>query len=258
MFLPNSNNLSIAWAETFLELMRPGVKEIGPVIVTVAEFGADSMPVEIPAIRNALDQELTHLKGRTVHDVASTIFPISLWNPELPNHEQALYSRFAAIWPRLRKRSRLNARGVYFQRLIGFDGRDGATINQLEHIGQTFSKGIHRRSALQASIFDPRKDHTSTPMLGFPCLQQVAFAPTSKGLEVTGYYVSQYAFDRAYGNYLGLCWLGKFMAQIFHMKLSRVHCITSHLILDENKSTLLELAVKVGKERAASEDCAVV
>ena len=244
-FVASSNNISRAWAEVFLSLMRRGETELGPVVIGISEFDSDSFPVEDKDIRRSMDVALDRLKGRNVHDVATTIFPISLWNDQVPEHDKLLYDRFNRIWPRLKKRTRQNARGSYFQRLIAYEDSDGRPINQLDHIATTFARGNHRRSALQASIFDPRKDHTHTPQLGFPCLQQVAFASTKDGLEVTGYYVSQFAFDRAYGNYLGLCWLGRFMAALLGRKLSRVYCISSHLILDETKTSLRTLADEV-------------
>ena len=100
------------------------------------------------------------------------------------------------------------------------------------------------RSALQAAIFDPTKDHTNQRMRGFPCLQQVAFAPQgADGLMVTGLYATQYIFERAYGNYLGLCRLGRFMAQEMGKQLTQVTCVASPAKGgDKTKGYLRELA----------------
>ena len=46
--------------------------------------------------------------------------------------------------------------------VVGSDGNNG--VNQLEHIIQTWHKGNHRRTALQAGLFDPLKDHTDQPV----------------------------------------------------------------------------------------------
>ena len=81
---------------------------------------------------------------------------------------------------------------------------------------------------MQAAIIDPALDHTNSQQLGFPCLHQVAFTPDGDaGLAVTGFYATQYLFDRAYGNYLGLCRLGRFMAHEMGLKLARMTCIAS-------------------------------
>ena len=147
-----------------------------------------------------------------------------------------------------------NRNGVYFQRLISFgrdaSGRNGK--NQLEHIIETWQKCNRRRSALQAAVFDPLKDHTHQRRRGFPCLQQVAFAPIGNGnMSVTGFYATQYIFERAYGNYLGLCHLGQFMAQEMNLRLDRVTCIASIALRSRaNKGDLMELERHVREELA--------
>ena len=203
-------------------------------------------PPEIPAIRSALDDELrAEGKGQSCLKVANTIFPDSLWNRQRPRAE--LYQRYLGIVSRIRK-YRLNRHGVYFQRLIAFgaDIEEEHDVNQLEHIITTWRRGNHRRSALQASLADPRLDHTHQPRRGFPCLQQVAFARTGdSGLAVTGFYAKQHMFERAYGNYLGLCHLGRFMAHEMGLTLSQVVCIATPAARDRNKRDLAGLARQV-------------
>ncbi len=118
-----------------------------------------------------------------------------------------------------------NRYGLYFKRLIAYGEN---RLNQLEHILDIYAQGIHRHSALQASILDPAKDITAQRQRGFPCLQQVAFQVVpGAGLVVTGFYAIQHFFQRAYGNYVGLCRLGKFMAQAMDMDLVRMNCVAS-------------------------------
>ena len=76
---------------------------------------------------------------------------------------------------------------------------------------------------LQASTFDPGRDHVASAQLGFPCLQQVSFEPTVAGLVVNAFYATQQVFDKAYGNYLGLAQLGAFMAHEMDMRLARLN-----------------------------------
>ena len=63
-------------------------------------------------------------------------------------------------------------------------------MNQLQHVIDTYKLGNHRHSALQASIFDPSRDHTNSRRRGFPCLQQVAFGVSDGTLELTGFLCS--------------------------------------------------------------------
>ncbi len=168
------DNLSVAWAKAFLCVVEAG--EIAPLSVVIRGF-ADGQPMEVAPIRQFLDDALgADEKALSCNEVANTIFPNSLWNPRADRWQ--LYERYRRIMPRV-LRDRRNRYGVYFQRLIAFgqDANYESGVNQLEHIIQTWHGGNHRRSALQAAIFDPRKDHTNQRMRGFPCLQQVAFAP---------------------------------------------------------------------------------
>ncbi|MXY21876.1 MAG: thymidylate synthase [Dehalococcoidia bacterium] len=238
-------NLSIAWARALFCVVEEG--EISPLTVVIRGF-EDGKPAEVEPIRRLLDDALgAEDKALSCHEVANTIFPVSLWNPGTDRTQ--LYERYLRIMPRV-LRDRRNRYGVYFQRMIAFghnaDYEGG--VNQLEHIIQTWNGGNHRRSALQAAIFDPRKDHTNQRMRGFPCLQQVAFAPQGPdGLEVTGFYATQYIYERAYGNYLGLCRLGHFVAHEMGRDLTQVNCVSSPALGgNKTKSFLRGLAGDIG------------
>ena len=233
------DNLSVAWAKALFRVVEGG--EVSPLTVVIRGF-TDGQPMEVAQVRRLLDDALGADAKGVVKEVANTIFPSSLWNSQADR--QQLYERYLRIMPRVLKDSR-NKYGVYFQRLIayGHDAAYNGGVNQLEHIIQTWHGGNHRRSALQAAIFDPTKDHTNQRMRGFPCLQQVAFAPQgADGLTVTGLYATQYIFERAYGNYLRLCRLGQFMAQEMGRQLTQVSCVASPANRgDKTKGYLREL-----------------
>jgi hypothetical protein len=235
-------NLSVAWGRAFLEVVHAG--EITPLVVVIKDLD-NAEPPEVPAIRQTLDHVLeADGKGLSCHTVANTIFP-SLWNPKADRQE--LYQRYMRILPRVRKH-RGNRYGLYFERLISFGHDDSFQdgVNQLEHIIQTWNRGNHRRTALQAAVFDPHSDHTYQRQRGFPCLQQVAFARHGDdGLAVAGFYATQYMFERAYGNYLGLCRLGHFMAHQMGLRLAKVTCIATPAVRDRSKAMLNELAEQV-------------
>jgi len=202
-------------------------REISPLSVT---FDAAKDPESQGADLRAVMNELLQSTGRaTVETVANTIFPNSLWNPS--GDRQDLFRRYRKILPALRRHPQNRRRGLYFERLIGYPSGDGkaGTNNQLDHIIETFARGNHRRSALQAAIFYPPADLNHARQQGFPCLQQVAFAHCQSGraLTITAFYAMQYLFKRAYGNYLGLARLGEFMAHEMGLKLERVVCFSA-------------------------------
>jgi len=232
LFVAKNSNLSLAWAEAFFHLLDRGVTDFSPAVITIADFDEHSLPQQIPEVQATIDA-VNKQKSRTI---ASTIFPNSLWTLEGEDNAVRLYARYERIWKTI-ARCPANNKGVYFRRLTAYqpDGLPAASkpVNQLDHIIETFRRGNHRHSALQASIFDPTRDHTHNRRRGFPCLQQVAFDASDGNLEVTGFYALQHHVPKAYGNYLGLCWLGRFMAHQMGLRLSQVTCIASSLKLGD-------------------------
>jgi hypothetical protein len=245
-------NLSVAWSLAFLKLMEHGCGEITPLVVSITGF-ENGEAQEDESIRELLDAELKKRKKATCDTIANTIFPLSMWNPKAPN--SALYERYKKAWPRIRHCG-ANHRGVYFHRFIAFEKAE-RPINQLQHVIDTWRIGNHRHSALQASVFDPRRDHTNSRQLGFPCLHQVSFTPLGTngqdGLTVTGFYGTQHIFEKAYGNYLGLCRLGRFMAKGMGLTLTKVNCIASLAKLGDgyskNEFSILQEKIRVIREK---------
>jgi len=205
-----------------------------PLVVSITGF-RDNQPAEIPAIRSLLDNELNRRGMLAVHSIANTIFPYSLWDQTAPADVAArrLFERYHRLLPALRRRDQRNRHGTYFQRIISYaplHQTDDSAMNQLEYLLTTWRRGNHRRSALQLSVFDPTRDHTNQRQRGFPCLQQLALTPygtSRRRLSLTAFYATQYCFDKAYGNYLGLCRLGEFICHQLGFSLRRVTCIAA-------------------------------
>lgn len=232
-------NLSIAWLRAFAHQVRPGVSAISPLSVTVTSF-IQGVPQETREVRALIDAALSraHLSRKSLRSratvqtaltceaVSNTIFPSSLWHPGASRND--LYARYRKVFPRL-KRDKRNRRGLYFDRLVNY-GRGPCAGNQLENMILAWRKGVRRVSAFQATLCDPARDLTTLPQQGFPCLQQVSVHPSeSEGsLAITGYYGTQYLFERAYGNYLGLCRLGNFLAHEMGLALVRMTCVASY------------------------------
>src|SRR5260221_6411038 len=250
------SNLSRAWANTFLALMGTGGGQLHPSLVSIDNFG-DGDDLEDERIRQLLDDELRDRGDSLSAGGSGTTFPLSMWNPSLPNNAEAIFARYKKAWPGIQK-CPANRNGVYFRRLTAFDPKKSThkPVNQLKFVVSTYKKGNHRKSALQAAILDPRKDHTNSRQKGFPCLQQVAFTPLrGDGMSVTGFYATQYQFEKAYGNYLGLYWLGRFMAKQLNLELRQVICMVNVLKLCNAKKSELQafadrLRAHLGKRTA--------
>jgi hypothetical protein len=211
-------NLSWAWARILLHIQANTGKTISPLIVSIRGFDATGKPQEDPALRGDLDTLLAKVDEWDIETVAFTIFPERLWR--IANGDRkALFKLYKGVFPRLQARNRkLNGKGLYFERLTMF-GEGPCDGNQLEFIIQASTErdGV-RDSMLQAAVFDPRRDHTKSALLGFPCLQHVSFVPTGEGLVMNAFYATQQLFNKAYGNYLGLARLCAFMAKELGIK----------------------------------------
>lgn len=208
-----SKNLSAAWSRIYLTILDNPGKEVSPLIVSISGFNESGEVKEDISVRNALDALLTGESAVNVADAAYTIFPQRLWQMAGGDRKRFFHMYREWAFPAYQQSNRrLNGRGLYFERLIAF-GIGPEDGNQLEWILKQYErKSSVRRSMLQASIFDPARDHVSQAQLGFPCLQHVSFMPSKEGLVLNAFYATQQLLFRAYGNFLGLTQLGAFMA----------------------------------------------
>ena len=231
--LINETNLSHAWGRAFLSAMAKPGSNPSPILLSLTGF-VDSVPPENPQIRQAVDVLLEANDLSTCEIGAMLIFPLKAWDRHgRPGCEDFSRWYLAKMLPRLRARSTANRNGVYFERMIDYHGeRDGQpfVINQLSEISRIWRRDQAngrrpRQSALVVSCLDPGKDLRGQPQRGFPCLQQVSFNyDDAGGLAISAYYPTQHVFDRGYGNYLGLCRLGLFMAHELGLELVRFNC----------------------------------
>jgi hypothetical protein len=221
----DSNSISDVWSKAVvLATNRPG-HEVMDLNVTVTGLDRGG-PDENADMRSLLDDMLSTAGMASVETVANTIFPNSFWNPRKPKEE--LFTRYMKAFPKIRRHP-ANRRGTYFERMINYPTENAEKFNQLKQVFETYLAGNHRRSALQASVIVPWRDLNNARQQGFPCMQQVAFIPTTatKTLKIVGFYPHQYLFQRAYGNYLGLIRLGRFAAHEMHLTLSAMTCVST-------------------------------
>lgn len=259
-------NLSVAWARACSAACKAKGKELRPLVVCITGFDDNNDPYESMALRNELDRELrVSTKNKlSINTVANTIFPMSLW--EKHKDREKLFKDYRKILPKLRK-CRHNKNGIYFERMIAYprmnlDRQDEDSgkipINQLDQIithwknCRSNGRGPKKRN-VQMILVDPHKDLGQLPFSIFPCLHQVSFDYNyqTRTICVVGYYPSQYLLERAYGNYLGLARLGKFMAhELGGLRLDRVTCITAIAKREHQTSTKLQEAIQTELEKA--------
>lgn len=246
-------NVSLAWAEAFSLINIAPKHRLMPLILSFEGF-ANGDVIEDAAIRAALDAALSASEMQKVQTVANTIFPQALWRVA-KGDRQTLYASYLENLPEyVAMEPQKNGRGLYFGRLIAYDinPKDGERLqhipdgaipekgNQLEFLIQRCKKGV-RASAFQASLFDPARDHLSTPYLGFPCLQHVTFVPDFHDgtVGLNAFYATQQLFEKGYGNYLGLARLGLFFASQTGLRFTRVTCFAGVEKIDSDSKPKL-------------------
>jgi hypothetical protein len=254
----NDTNLSRAWARTFLRTLENPGTEISPLVLSLSGFNTDGTVNEDAGVRGALDALLTDMDYWDIETVAFTIFPQRYWT--LAGGDRAkLFAIYRDAFPRIQAMNpRNNRRGLYFERLMMY-GRGPCSGNQLEWILSQYEDHTSvRRSMLQATTFDPERDHIPDAQLGFPCLQHVTFVPSRAGLVVNAFYATQQLFDKAYGNYLGLAQLGAFMAHEMELPLARVNVNIGIAKLDRPGKTDSKLAGLISAARMCVEAATAV
>ncbi len=246
----DDSNLSHAWLRLLLGILEGTGTEVSPLVLSVTGFGEKGSVPEDATVRQALDQLLERKAKSKVDDVAFTIFPQRVWEMSGGDRNRlfALYRATFPRWQAMNKRA--NGRGLYFQRMVMY-GRGPCDGNQLEWILSQYGlrAGV-RRSMLQATTFDPARDHVANAQLGFPCLQHVSFVPTAAGLVVNACYATQQIFDKAYGNYLGLAQLGAFMAHEMGMPLVRLNVMVGVAKLERIAKRDPDLALLIAAAKA--------
>lgn len=231
----SDTNVSRAWAKVLVHAIDNPGTEISPLVISVTGFAGQDRVPEIPAVRDALDALLRSRDDFEVATVANTIFPQSVWRIS-DGDRHLFYEEYVEALPRYAAMEPMNKDGTYFSRLIAFDvdARTGDRLprlegipengNQLEYIIKLLEEGkVRRDSAFQASIFDPTRDHSNQLYPVFPCMQHLTFIRLDGGgLGLNAFYATQQIVRKAYGNLLGLCRLGHFVASQAGLTLERV------------------------------------
>jgi hypothetical protein len=262
------NDLATAWAKAYRVMRKCTKRELSPFAVTIHNPAGIVIPdsLQHPMVR-ALDACLaTSGKGyQSVELVAATIFPDRTWKLCGGDRHEFYREAMRNLRTYAKWEPKKNRCGMYFGRLFGFgiDHRTGKSLgyksgkamreaggNQVEHLIRQLKKSVKTgrsvaRMQLQAATFDPMRDMTTSGQPSFPCMQHIAFNTNikSRSLELTAFYATQQLYVKAYGNWLGLCRLGAFIAEESGLTLTRFTCFANVQKMDKSP--------KAGPERDA-------
>lgn len=224
-----ADDISTAWLDAAEFLMDQPDWHTSNLAVAISQ-----PTTERPAIRTELDDFLRQAGADIpgVTTVAGTIFQQSFYRPSANDPRQHLYN-LERDTRRVVRRHPANRRGTYFQRLVAWPQADGGEFNQLEatvvKLRTAAERGHRNGNKYELSVFHPLRD---TNPLGFPCLSHVSVTLRDGYLDLTALYRNQYFISRAYGNYVGLAQLLRFLAAESGFEVGELLCIASHGRLD--------------------------
>lgn len=213
-----------AWVNTTEAVLRsPGQKALH---LTVR---INRPAEEDPAIRSLVDSLLEARRLPSVDTVVNTVFPAAL--ARLSSGPEELAAQYREIYSRIRQADKANRRGTYFGRMVEHPA-DGRTVDQLNNIvarlrkhaakptsrpgaGPVYESGFvladeEYADPIEVPIYSPKTD--AMP-LGFPCMSHLSFQAVGRTVHAMAHFRSQYLIQRAYGNYLALGLLLRYVAE---------------------------------------------
>lgn len=234
-YLVSGTDISTAWLESAVFLAEePHWRTSNLIVVTT-----DAL-TERPAVRRQLDQFYSNVaKENTpeIETVAGTIFLESFYQPHAPDPQQHLYDLERKIRPIVRRHPQ-NRRGTYFERLVAWPDVNGEDYNQIKAVIRNLqaaqSAGQRNGNRFELALYHPVKDPYP---FGFPCLSHISLTLREGKLDMSALYRNQYFITRAYGNYLGLARLLRFLAVESGFDTGELVCIAANAQLDTDRAT---------------------
>lgn len=237
----HGDNLSEAWARTVVAVSRAHEKHKAFHVVT----RISDPTAEDERIREMADGILAERDMAPITTVANTLFPHALAR-RTPDPED-LGKRYMALLPTLQRLDRENRRGTYFERLVNYETSTGP-LNQLAELirrlkqelavpakSQTGPKSARYEVPLEelsANLPVSEAEHDTNP-IGFPCLTLLSFQLDDDRLHVLAHYRSHYLFQRAYGNYLAVCRLLRYVCDQTGLGVGQATVVAGYAKVDQ-------------------------
>jgi hypothetical protein len=223
---------------------------------------------EDAAVRQVADGLLAELKLPPIETVANTIFPSGL--AAISKNWEHLSRRYRKAYPTL-KRWRANRPGTYFGRLVAYP----AAGHEIDQVGELIRKlrvelgtAGPKAARYELSLVAPGEalpapssastgvasdadgnhaDALSQPLpiqcpgedvaaMAFPCLTYCSFQLDGSLLHAVAHYRSQYLVQRAYGNYLGLGRLLRYVSEQTELEMGELMVIGAYVQIDPGVS----------------------
>lgn len=234
--------LGRAWARTILTVGQAPKRKAFHTVTRIEDVTGEDA-----TIRRVADELLAERALASIDTVANTLFPAAM--AALEPDPVRLGQRYLRLLPQLKRLDPANAKGTYFQRLVGYDGPAGTSINQLADLvrrlkveaatrgpkSARYEIGIDTPTAAALAVHDPGRD---TSAMAFPCLSLLSFQlERGQILHAVAHYRSQYLLQRGYGNYLGLAGLIRYVAAAAELRPGRLTVVAGLAAADRMNKT---------------------
>jgi hypothetical protein len=215
------------------------------------------MPCPLPeddAIRAAADEFMDAAGHDPIVEVRNTIFPSAMAD-DLPEPAE-LVAEYMEDYDL--RRSLAGGQGTYFGRICEYPHPLGEPTRQLENVVARLRKaatpGEKRwRAIYQVNIYAEHVDQEKTRPY-FPCMAHLAFQLASEPgdmkpgrLDCVALYRNQNMTLKAYGNYLGLAELQRYVAAATGFRPGELTVIAGHAELDLNSGDAARLQQLIGE-----------
>jgi hypothetical protein len=244
-----AGDIGQGWLRAYKALSDAPQRQLINMAVDIAEPLTEDL-----GIRAALERHLALLRDRStrgswqsVHTVANTIFPISLYNPGRPDSATQFFAN-AQMADRARH-GRYRSWGTYIGRLIDYQLPGGTRINQLESMLRVLQGERNWADLYEAPLTypgetsaDPYLGGLDAPIIGpgdrrrrgGPCLAHISITALDGRLHLTAQYRRHSYIARAYGNFLGLARLLNFLAEESCYQVGGMLVVGTHAEIEES------------------------
>lgn len=229
-------NLSEGWLQAVNALVRIDGHKAVHFVVRITD-----PTVEVAHIRGRAQELIDDWNsGKEIsdyyHDIETTrntLFP-SVWarrhaDPqELVSHYRSHYTTSGL------RGLRANATGTYFGRIVAYPRGEGeAPADQLgdtiRKVREELNTNAPKSSRYEISIYHEATDRS--PM-GFPCLAHLSVHLHERALNLHAVYRNEALISRAYGNYLGLAELLRYLSKACDIAVGELMVTAGHVELD--------------------------
>jgi hypothetical protein len=256
--LVQGDRLSDAWLAAMQLLL--GRRDGKAVNLNVAFPATEAYDAEVAG---RIDEVLAADNHWGISTVANTIFPEALYHPHLGEEAAPrLYENYALSMRMHRRRRR--DKDTYFNRLVAypiamsgpsdpkFPLNDDGTWNQLRFYVERLRNqrlGTRRSSSYELGISAPtdgelriQAPYEDKRIGSFPCLSHISLTLVDDHVHMNATYRNQTFVTRAYGNYVGLAALLRFIAAESGASPGEIQVVATHA--DADCSTLGAPAVR--------------